>query len=527
MIRTTALFLFVGGLAVYARRDWFVSLCGLILLMAVVEHPDAPKTMFGIQGLSIWNLLLVVVCWAWYRARKTEGSTWDLPKGLTVMLLGYLAVVLVGFARMIVDRRFLEDSSTLSLVSEYLVNTVKWVIPALLLFDGARDRRRFALGIGAILGVYVLLALQVIKWMPLQMLNSGDDLQQRALKILVNEVGYHRVTMSMMLAGASWALFCARGLVRPGWQRVGVMACAAAVVMAQALTGGRMGYATWALIGLVLLSIRDRAYLLLAPVMVIAVWLLVPAAGQRLLEGISPGSREYAMRVAQVTGDRRVLEKVDLDTMTAGRTLIWPYVEAKIADAPVLGYGMLAMRRVGLVTFLASSLGEGFDHPHNAYFEILLDSGIVGLVLVLPFYLLVLARALSLYADARSPVFMAAGGAAAALVLALLVASLGAQSFYPREGTVGMWCAIGLMLRVWVQRDRALSAALPVPDQPRPAVPAARPPSSVIVWPDARPETSGAGQAAIRKPDVEAAAPVPVGTPEASGIETRLWRHTA
>jgi hypothetical protein len=33
---------------------------------------------------------------------------------------------------------------------------------------------------------------------------------------------------------------------------------------------------------------------------------------------------------------------------------------------------------------------------------------------------------------------------------------MGSQTFYPVEGTVGMWCAIGLMLRVSVNRSQAL-----------------------------------------------------------------------
>jgi hypothetical protein len=56
-------------------------------------------------------------------------------------------------------------------------------------------------------------------------------------------------------------------------------------------------------------------------------------------------------------------------------------------------------------------------------------------------------------------VFVAAGGATLALVLALLVASIGSQTFYPREGAVGMWCVIGLMLRVSLERRRALKLA--------------------------------------------------------------------
>ena len=54
---------------------------------------------------------------------------------------------------------------------------------------------------------------------------------------------------------------------------------------------------------------------------------------------------------------------------------------------------------------------------------------------------------------------MAAGGACLALVLALLFGAAGSQTFYPREGAVGMWAAIGLMLRATVERRRAIRLA--------------------------------------------------------------------
>ena len=32
---------------------------------------------------------------------------------------------------------------------------------------------------------------------------------------------------------------------------------------------------------------------------------------------------------------------------------------------------------------------------------------------------------------------------------------MGAQTFYPREGVLGMWAAAGVALRVWVEREGA------------------------------------------------------------------------
>ncbi len=51
-IRVAILTFVVAGLAIYAWRDWFKSLCGLILLMAVMEHPDMPKSILedGVLG---------------------------------------------------------------------------------------------------------------------------------------------------------------------------------------------------------------------------------------------------------------------------------------------------------------------------------------------------------------------------------------------------------------------------------------------------------------------------------------------
>jgi hypothetical protein len=109
--------------------------------------------------------------------------------------------------------------------------------------------------------------------------------------------------------------------------------------------------------------------------------------------------------------------------------------------------------RTGLFAFLLDRYGETFPHPHNAYLELLLDNGVLGFLLVVPFFLVVVVQSLSLLRDDTAREFTVAGGLAAALVLAFLVASMGSQTFYPREGAVGMWCGIGLMWRVGVQRS--------------------------------------------------------------------------
>jgi O-antigen ligase len=141
---------------------------------------------------------------------------------------------------------------------------------------------------------------------------------------------------------------------------------------------------------------------------------------------------------------------------------MWPRVIDQIEKAPLFGYGRRAMITTGLKEQLWDELHESFPHPHEAYLEQLLDNGIIGFFLLMPIYFFALWRSLPLVLDRSDPVICVVGCAAFSLILALLIGAFGGQTFYPREGSVGMWAAIGLMLRVWVQRSRSLQTGWPL-----------------------------------------------------------------
>lgn len=120
------------------------------------------------------------------------------------------------------------------------------------------------------------------------------------------------------------------------------------------------------------------------------------------------------------------------------------------------------MVTTGLRDDLWYELGESFPHPHEAYLEQLLDSGIIGFILVIPIFLFALRRSYVLFRDRSDSLVCAVGCAAFSLILALLLGSFGSQTFYPREGAVGMWAAMGIMLRVYIQRESALAFGTPL-----------------------------------------------------------------
>ena len=77
MIRLSVLWLaviFIGG---YAWKDWYKGLCGIVILIGILEYPDVPKSIFGVTGLNFFNMLLVNVFFAWQAQRQREKLTWD------------------------------------------------------------------------------------------------------------------------------------------------------------------------------------------------------------------------------------------------------------------------------------------------------------------------------------------------------------------------------------------------------------------------------------------------------------------
>jgi O-antigen ligase len=444
-IRHLVLYLFVAGLSVYAWKDWFKSLCGLILLMAIFEHEDMPKTMFGIQGLNMWNVLLVAIVFAWAASRRREGLTWDMPGHIRLLLLLYLGVILIGVFRAAIDRSHIQEYPLKSLLSEELINTIKWAVPALLLFDGCRTRRRVIEALVCILALYLLVAIQVARFMP-PGAAFGDVEVLNHLRIKLGRyLGYSACDISAMLAGASWATLAALPLFwQKKYQAIGIVV-AGVVAYGQALTGGRAGFLAWGATGLILCLLKWRRYLILAPVVVILLPVVFPAATTRMLSGFGQ---------TDVTGERTT----DNNAVTSDRTLMWPYVIEKIGAAPMVGYGRLAMERTGLYDELLR-MNLPFAHPHNVYLETLLDNGIMGSAPIVLFWGILLVYAVVLFRSANH-LYGAVGCLALSLVLAQLFAGIGAQHYYPRGSTLGMWAAAFLMLRVYVEEMRARAGAV-------------------------------------------------------------------
>jgi O-antigen ligase len=450
-MRTYLFFLMYPGalfLVIYAWKDWFPAVCGLLLMAAAIPNPEMPREVLGITGLNIWNLVLLCIVPAWIAGRRREGLRWDLPPPAAALLAVYVLVMAVGFLRLAIAPAPVNLKAS-QLVGEDLINPLKFLVPALLVFDGARTRSRLHLALASILGIYVFLSVLVLREMSLADMRGAESLSVLGLRGVVGVTGLHRNAVSVMLAGASWALLAVRPLAASRLRSAALVGLAGLVLIAQALTGGRGGYVAWIGVGLVLGLLRWRGTLVLVPIVLSAVLAAVPAVRERALYGISDADEDE-----RPTGPAGEAGPIDSYRLSAGRLEVWPYMVAKIGESPLVGFGRLGYQRSGLYAFLRSQVDATFPHPHNAYIEWLLDNGWLGMAPMVVLYGLVLVLSLILFRDSRHPLFVAVGGVAFALVFAYLIGSTTGRSWYPTEETVGMWAAVGLMLRIWVERSR-------------------------------------------------------------------------
>lgn len=466
MIRTTVLMLFVAFLSAYAFRDWFKVLCVLVVMVAVVEHPDMPKAMFGVSGANPWNLVLLSVMVSWLIHRRVENLSFDFTPGIKFLLICYAVVFLVGFYRGFTDLagfnelRYAfgaEPPGRSTVLIDNLINPIKWAVPGLLIFTGARTRERQVFAMAALIAVCVLLALQIVRWMPLGLLTDGGALSDRALRVFDREIGFHRVDLAALTAGGFWAIMNFRASVTSRFWKLVLLGSAGIVILGLALTGGRTGYGTWAVLGMFFAVMKSKKYLVIAPIIAVLIVMFVPAAQERMTFGFD---EESAEETAQRFGtDSLTFAGIDLQRVTSGRALAWPLVVEKIAEAPWLGYGQLAMQREGVTLDLLENYQQSFPHPHNAYLQLVFDNGIIGALPILLFFGLVIRRAFPVLKDPSNPFEAATAAVTLSFIGAQLIASIGSQSFYPQAGTVVMFCAIGLLLRVLIERTRRAEAA--------------------------------------------------------------------
>ncbi len=427
MIRAALLAVVVLAVAITATRRWYWGLCGLVLLTVLLQNPNFPTNMFNIQGLNPWNLTCAVVVVCWLVQRRHEAPTAPLTRGVYVLFGLYVGLVVLTCGAAAVDvGSFYSGRWTLTdVLVNGLVNPLKYLLVGVMFADGARNPARVRLALGTAIGSGILYSLLLFKTIKGRVF--GMDFND-ARRLTDKLVGLHANDLGQLLAFTLWAGVLLWLILPRGWWRAVWVVAVGTVIPPFLAVQSRAGFLAFVTAGVTLGALRWRRLLVVLPLAVI----VVAAVRPDVVERVSMG----------VVGE----EEVDWDTVSAGRlTNIWPPVWAQIGQSPLIGHGRWGILRTDCYFDVLAAERTVPSHPHNAYLEILLDAGALGLGVGLACALGLLWNCGRLMRSGqRETATLGAVGLTAVVVF--LSAGVAGLSFFPTQSMVPHLCVWGAVL---------------------------------------------------------------------------------
>ncbi|NLX21153.1 MAG: O-antigen ligase family protein [Phycisphaerae bacterium] len=321
-----------------------------------------------------------------------------------------------------------------------LVNPIRWVLPAVMLFDGARTRNRMTAALIFALIIPTYYGYKVSRTAPMSNLTAGGY-DTRARWRIGKQVGMHANSISMTCATGFWAAWALGSTRRNKWRFPMIALMLTFCFLGVGLCQSRAGY--WAMLGVGgLFAVFLYRYLFLTFPIMLA---LIPIYFPGLMSRFSLGTN-----IETASGE--VIE--DEDVKSAGRSLFWPIIIEDIWTSPVLGHGRRAIFTRPTRGQISAAIGSCPEHPHNAYLEQLHDGGIVTLAITLTLFLSAMGIGMRLCLDRSDPLYRAVGGACLAAVATLMIMSYSGQSLFPKENNQITWYFMALALRAWVERAK-------------------------------------------------------------------------
>ncbi|HLY53125.1 MAG TPA: O-antigen ligase family protein [Steroidobacteraceae bacterium] len=472
----TAFFLCISLLACgFVLFDFRIGVVALILVMPLSGSSTLfPHEMFGITGLNPLNVLLAGTFGSYLLHALAGGGLRDfLPRPLLwLYIVPILAAGAVGSrhiheiaATLLIYYQGLDFPDPASYLQAMVLKPLLMVLFCLLVAAAAaRSARPGRFLVPAVISMCVMATA-----VPVYVMQSGIALHALAAadeRSFLSALGLHANDLGRLYAIAYALLLFTWSGARGAWLRSALLAAAGLSAIALILTFSRGAFVALAVVN-VLYVVWGRSIrtMIVAAVLVVAALALAPAA---VVERLTTG------------------EGAGLNAISAGRVNgLWLPLMPDVLRHPLFGNGIgsilwsEAMRRGAGAQVLAVT------HPHNAYLEALLDTGIVGTVLLCSYFVHVWRRLRAVARESSvEPLLRGFYLGAAAGLAAMLVSDFTDSSLTPRPEQAFLWVAIGMMYGEYARRA-ALARA-----QPR--APAASAASRMSATPRGSPTPQGA-----------------------------------
>jgi O-antigen ligase len=417
--------------AVAVLFDFRVGAVLLLLMLPTSASELFPHGLMGITGLNPLNLLLFATVGSYIiHGRLQRTGTAVVPMQVIWLYIAPIVMGgLIGMGHIQEIPSFFYESGSVQFFTErqYLVLQVArpLLIVAIALMVGAAAARslkpeRFIVVLAASAG---LIALIQIGFVILQGASLAEMAAAESRRFYA-PLGMH----ANMLGRLHLFAFALLLFVWPETKHPRTRSFLALVLgllaIALVLTFSRACIGTAALVGALFLMWKFNARTLSLGLLLLT--LLAMIAGDAILSRATMGFGEGA------------------NAVSAGRIDgIWLPLLPEVAESPLWGQGLSSILWSFAMTN-ESMLRVG--HPHNAYLEALLDTGLIGLVLFLVYYAHVWKRFRAASTNpALSPELRGLFQGGLAALAAFLVTGLVGSSLRPEAEAAFLWIAIGLM----------------------------------------------------------------------------------
>ena len=419
---------------IFCVRDFRAGVVLLILIMPISQSYVFPHEMFGITGANPLNLLMAATLAVMVMRTAGDGTlTHFAPKPLVLL---YIAPMIMGaflgaphvgeIPAEFRDTEMIFFKDAFGYVRDMLVKPLTFVVYALLVSVAIQRSKKPERFIVPMIVSVAIMAAVILVFIAMAGV-SISSLAGTYTRHFLSALGMHANDLGRLYAVAYALLLFVWDRAPTKMMKTCAMAAMVVVVLALLVTFSRGAFLGFIIVNLIYLASRRnrKTLLLLLVALPIGLYFTPGAVWDRVTMGWGEGA----------------------DTISAGRTdEIWGPVIPELFKSPIWGNGLGAvMWCAPMVAGMMPQVG----HPHNAYLEVILDLGVVGLVLLSAFWILTWRDFRRLAKEERiAPELQGFFEGAAAGLLSFLVAGMAGSSLMPAPEQSFLWLAVGMMYGV-------------------------------------------------------------------------------
>jgi O-antigen ligase len=412
--------------------DFRAGVALMIVIMPISQSYLFPHAMFGITGLNPLNLIIMATL-ATY-VMRTAGEKGALagfvPRHVAWLFIAPMAMgAFLGMddvgriPKVFRDLDMIFFDNAFGYWRDLFGKPMTFVVYGLLVAAAVHHSRRPERFVTPMVISIVVMAAAALVFF----LASGlqlSDLAGSYARHFLSDLGLHANDLGRLYA-------CAYALLLFVWDRTRNLALKATLIVAMVLvvlallvTFSRGAFFGFILVNLIYLFSRRHVKTLALAAFAIPVGLY-----------FTPGAVWYRMSIGFGDG---------LNAISAGRVgEIWAPLAPTFMDSPLWGNGL------GSIMWSRPMI-EGrllqVAHPHNAYLEAYMDMGLVGLVLLVAFWIFMWRRFRRYARDPRlTPELQGLFEGAAAGLAAFLVAGMAGSSLTPAPEQAFLWLMVGVL----------------------------------------------------------------------------------